>query len=102
MNVPEINLEKLLKAANAPPSATRLLAWGIPCDFVVTMQWVGGVILEVPSENSDRLKFQYIGGRIRDGVAEVLVSDVEYPLKERASVGLDALKKHAPCEMLWV
>lgn len=102
MNVPEINIEKLVKAANIPSGAKRLLAWGLPCDFVVTMHWIGGVILEVQSENSDRLKYQYIGGRIRDGVAEVLVSDVEYPLAERAFVGLEALKKHAPSEMLWV
>lgn len=102
MNIPDINLEKLIKCADAPASSKKLLAWGLPCDFVVTMHWIGGVILEVPSENSDRLKYQYIGGRIRNGVAEVLTSDVEYPLKERASVGLDTLKKHAPSELLWV
>lgn len=102
MNIPDINIEKLLKAADLPSTYRRLLAWGLPCDFVATMHWIGGIILEVPSENSDRLKYQYIGGRIRNGVAEVLISDVKYPLKERASVGLDTLKKHAPSELLWV
>ena len=102
MNVPPEHIAALLKLAEVPLRAKHITSWGMSCDFSVAYMWIGGIIVELPSENSDRVKYQYIGGRVIRGVPEVLVTDVEFPPKGRESVGLDTLKAHAPSLMLWV
>lgn len=105
MNVPPENIAKLLKLAEIPEDAKQLTAWGLPCDFSSVWKWIGGIIVEVPSENSDRLKYQYIGGRIICGQPEICMKDVEFPPREDSFAQLRALENlqaHAPSLMLWI